>query len=136
MQIILLSLSYAVMSHVSWIIQAGNHWLGCLSGASRRANAVWQHVFGSPLHERRCFRRLEVSRGHQARAVSSVALTRPEKHLPPRRSHVYALFPIGDGAVLGHPRRAVARRRSTPQGRPAVALPLSDNFQMLLLTSN
>jgi hypothetical protein len=85
--------------------------LGCLPGGSRRANAVWRRVCGSLLNERRCFRRLEISRRHQARtAAASVALTRPEEHMPPRRGHAHALFPVGDGPVLGHPRRAVARR--------------------------
>jgi hypothetical protein len=49
------------------------------------------------------------------KSPDSVALTRPEEHLPPRRRHAHA-FPIGDWLVLGHPRRAVARRRSARQG--------------------
>jgi len=76
--------------------------LGCLPGASRRANAVWERVFGSLLDERRCFRRLEISRRHQTRtAAVSVALTPPGGTFAARRRHAHALSLIGDGPVLG-----------------------------------
>jgi hypothetical protein len=86
--------SYTVLFHVWWIVEAGNHWLGCLPGIDRRAHLVWQRLFGGfVLRERWYIRRSEVFWQRETHAAAaSLTLT------------------------LGLTTRCVARRRSARQG--------------------
>jgi hypothetical protein len=104
--LVLLSRSYAVMSHFDGLSRREIiGWAVCL------VLAVGLTLFGSA-YLAGSFMSADVSGvlkspdGTKHGTAASVALTRPEEHLPPRRRHAHALFPIGDGPVLSHPRPA------------------------------